>query len=65
MGWYRPSDWQAVAPGHQKQPLVDGRRAVVAGAQLAVFDGVSNEIDGKFYGKFDGNSATYGKNIYT
>ena len=40
----RPDDRQAVAPGDQKQPLADRRRAIVARAQLAPFDFIAEPL---------------------
>ena len=41
MGRLRPDNRLPVAPGDQEQTLTDRRRAVVAGAQFAVFDVVA------------------------
>jgi hypothetical protein len=40
----RPDDRVAVAARHQEQALADGRRAVVAAAQLAVLDHVAQGL---------------------
>jgi hypothetical protein len=41
----RPDDRLAVATRDQEQPLPDGRRAVIAGAQLAPFDHVAESLE--------------------